>query len=119
MVDSKDQIPEGKESEYITKAEDYRLRTRAVNNNAKLVTDFFTKRVELFVKEVMEPYLGVREHIIRYVNKIWLFNFVFNVLFSFLATNSKAERPSMPIWCLLFVVDRVLQPENWHLKPRK
>ena len=66
MVNTIDDIPEDHGNNYITKAEDYRLRTKAINDNAQLVTNFFVARMEDLIERVLKPYFGVREHIIRY-----------------------------------------------------
>jgi hypothetical protein len=58
--------PDEPRDAYITKQEDYRLRSQAVNRNAAIVVDYFIERVESLVKHVLRPVLGIKEYIIRY-----------------------------------------------------
>jgi hypothetical protein len=65
VVNSKADIPEGQEEKFITKADDYKLRTKAVNDNAKLVTEFFMARIDAFHEKVLKPFFGVKEYVVR------------------------------------------------------
>ena len=65
MVDSVDEIPAGREDEYILRSTDYLLRSEAVNNNAKLVCDYFYEKVLRYVKEVLAPIWNIKYHLIR------------------------------------------------------
>jgi hypothetical protein len=67
IVKSVDDIPLDEDpNKFITKAEDYRLRSKAVNDNAGIVSDMFVTKVNLLFKHVLEPILGVKEKVVRY-----------------------------------------------------
>ena len=65
-MDSEDQIPKGREEEFITKRQDFLLRADAVNANAGVVLQYFIDRVETFVEKIGKPILGIEDHILRY-----------------------------------------------------
>ena len=59
-------IPEGADpSEYITKAEDYRLRQRNIQENGHIVNYYGNKKLHLVVKYVLQETLGVDYYLIR------------------------------------------------------
>jgi hypothetical protein len=67
VVANEDEIPIDKPRDaYITKQEDYRLRSEAVNSNAAIVVDYFIERVEALLKHVLVPVFGIKEKIVRY-----------------------------------------------------
>jgi hypothetical protein len=51
---------------YITKALDYQLRKKAVDENQHIVNEFFQKRVKTIWETVLQPILGGEEYIMRY-----------------------------------------------------
>ena len=51
---------------YITKKQDYLLRAANVNKNAMIVVDFFAKRVQTFIDEVLIPIAGITDYTLRY-----------------------------------------------------
>ena len=65
-VKSMDDVPEGADSsEYITKAEDFRLRTKNLEENGHIVNYFVNKRLQLLMKYVLQGTLGVDFFFIR------------------------------------------------------
>ena len=66
VVNTSEDIPPGKEHEYITKSQDFLLRSTMVNKHAALFMDLFITRVEMFITELLRPILGVDEFYIRY-----------------------------------------------------
>lgn len=58
-------IPADNKEQYITKSEDYLLRSKAVNDNAGLVVDYFCDRVENFIDDVLRETIGVTDYVIR------------------------------------------------------
>ena len=59
-------ISEEEKSKYISKQQDFILRSRVVNENAGLFVEYFTNRVEMFIEHVLKPLWGVTDHWIRY-----------------------------------------------------
>ena len=66
LVKTMDDVPEGSDpSEYITKAEDFRLRQTALQENGHIVNYFVNKRLHLVMKYVLQGTLGIDFFFIR------------------------------------------------------
>ena len=66
LVKTMDDVPEGADpSEYITKAEDFRLRQKNLQENGHIVNYFGNKRLHLVMKYVLQGTLGVDFYFIR------------------------------------------------------
>ena len=59
-------IPEGEEDKYITKSQDFLLRSQNVNKHARLFVKYFVARVKLLIEHVLKPILGIEEHFVRF-----------------------------------------------------
>ena len=119
MVNSKAEIPEGRESEFITKSQDYLLRSKAINQYPKLVTDFFTKRIEIFIEDVLKPFFGVNEYLIRYVELMFpTFVFITNACL-LPVMNSRDAKQFMPTLCSQCTMGLQSHLEHWLLKKCK
>ena len=66
LVKSMDDVPEGADpSEYITKADDFRLRKKSLEENGHIVNYFANKRLQLLMKYVLQETLGMDFYFIR------------------------------------------------------
>ena len=66
VVKTMNDVPEGADpSEYITNAEDYRLRQKNIHENGHIVNYFGNKRLHLVMKYVLQDTLGVDFYFIR------------------------------------------------------
>ena len=68
VIDKEIDIPSDAvdKSLYITKALDYQLRKKAIDENQHIVNQFFQKRVKTIWETVLQPILGGEEYIMRY-----------------------------------------------------
>ena len=51
---------------YITSDDDFNLRSKAIENNAAIATDYFIERLHALFEEVLIPIYGLRDFIIRF-----------------------------------------------------
>ena len=66
VVDKEEDIPTENSDQFITRKQDYLLRSAAVNRNAMTVVEYFAKRVETFIEDVLKPYFGLSHYFVRY-----------------------------------------------------
>ena len=66
VVKSLDGIKEEDLAKYITAEQDFLLRSKAIENNAAIATDYFIERLEALFDEVLIPVYGLRDYIVRY-----------------------------------------------------
>lgn len=59
-------MTEKEKSKFISKQQDFILRSQVVNENAGLFVEYFTKRVENFIEHVLKPLWGVIDYWVRY-----------------------------------------------------
>ena len=66
VVQTSDEIPPDADKDlYITNANDFLLRSQAVNRNSMYVVQHFIKRVELMIEELFKPLFGVEDYTAR------------------------------------------------------
>ena len=66
VVKRKEDIPAGEDpNNYITEAEDYRLRCKALADNGHIVNYFAEYRLKTFIEEVLQKGLGVVDYSVR------------------------------------------------------
>ncbi|MCP3932070.1 MAG: hypothetical protein GY705_23605, partial [Bacteroidetes bacterium] len=68
VIDKENDIPSDAPDKrlYITKALDYQLRKKGIDENQHIVNEFFQKRVKTIWDTVLQPILGGEEYIRRY-----------------------------------------------------
>ena len=70
VVENEQKIPPENPELYITKKQDFMLRAANVNRNAMIAVDFFAKRVQTFIEEVMVPTMGVTGKFLQKSNSL-------------------------------------------------
>lgn len=65
-MDKEEDIPAENADQFITRKQDYLLRSAAVNRNAMTAVEFFAQRVETMIKDVLTPYWGLTHYFVRY-----------------------------------------------------
>ena len=66
IVNKPTDIPEGQEDKYITKSNDFLLRSQNVNKYARLFVKYFVARIKLLIKHVLTPILGIEDYFVRF-----------------------------------------------------
>ena len=66
-------MSEEAKAQYISKQEDFVMRSQNVNKHAGLFVEFFKARVELFIEHVLKKCFGVVDYYIRYEYQVFCF----------------------------------------------
>ncbi len=79
-------IPLEERSNYITKSQDFLLRSRIINQYAHLAVNYFAQRVENYIENVMKKSIGVEDYIIRYEFQVKPFINAFSLLLDLISS---------------------------------